>query len=241
MNGSFSTSAIVLRRSDWRDYDRMVTLFTPEFGRLDAVARGCRKPKSPLINAAEPFTCGEYQITRVMGRNTIAQCRITENFFALRADYDRLVHGAYWLRLINEVVMPEEPNEALFHMTLRALSYLTHSELPPQLLTAMFEMQLWQLTGFAPNVSQCLICLSPAEKTPLRFDAQRGGCVCALCAPGAKRLSEGARRILLKAPRTPYDAVEKLAPHPDWPEAASRIREFTIARLAHEIKNAPPL
>ena len=239
MSGSFTTNAIVLHRAEWRDYDRMVTLFTPEYGRVDAVARGCRKPKSPLLNAVEPFTCGEYQILRLHDRNTISQCRITEGFFELRQDYDRLVHGAYWLKLLEEVVVPDEPNEALFHMTLRALSYLTHSDLPVKLMTAMFEMQLWRMTGFAPNMTDCLICRTPADKTTLRFDAQRGGCVCPVCAPGAKRLSEGARRILMKAPRTPYDAVEKLAPHPDWPEAAARIREFTIARLAREIRNMP--
>ena len=238
---SFSASALVLRRAEWRDYDRMVTLFTPEYGRMDAVARGCRKPRSPLINASEPFTCGEYQILRVGDRNTISQCRITEDFFSLREDYDRLTHGAYWLRLLEEVVVEGEPYEALFHMTLRALTYLTHSNLPPALLTAMFEMQLWRMTGFSPNMEDCVVCRAPASQTALRFDARRGGCVCAVCAPNAKPLSEGARRILLKAPRTPFDAVEKLAPHPDWPEAAARIRDFTLARINREIRNAPAI
>ena len=50
-----TTAALVLRRADYGDYDRMVTLLTPAHGRLDAVARGCRRPKSPLTNAAEPF------------------------------------------------------------------------------------------------------------------------------------------------------------------------------------------
>lgn len=241
MNGSFTTDAIVLRRSEWRDYDRMVTLFTPLYGRVDAVARGCRKPKSPLLNAAEPFTCGEYQLVYTRDRLTVSQCRITESFFKLRQDYERLTHGAYWLKLLEEIVVPDEPNEALFHMTLKALTYLTHSELPPSLVTAMFEMQLWRITGFSPNMESCVVCRAPAEKTSLRFDARRGGCVCALCAPGAKRLSEGARRILLKAPRTRFEAAEMLLPHPDWPEAAARIREFTFARLGHEPKGAPQI
>ena len=238
---SFSTSALVLRRAEWRDYDRMVTLITPEYGRMEAVARGCRKPRSPLINAAEPFTCGEYQILRVHDRNTISQCRITDDFFALRSDYDRLTHGAYWLRLLEEVVVEGEPCEALFQMTLRALTYLTHSDLPPSLLTAMFEMQLWRMTGFAPNMEECVVCRAPASGATLRFDARRGGCVCAVCGAGAKPLSEGARRILMKAPRTPFDAVEKLAPHPDWREAAQRIRDFTLARVNREIRNLPPI
>ena len=138
MNGNLTTDALVLRRSEWRDYDRMVTLFTPEFGRVDAVARGCRRPKSPLMNAAEVFTCGEYQLLHMRDRYTITQCRITDDFFELRSDYERLVHGAFWLRLLDEIVVPDAENRALFHMTLRALAYLNHSPLPPALLTAIF-------------------------------------------------------------------------------------------------------
>lgn len=238
MMNSLTTPAVVLRRADWRDYDRMVTLFTPEHGRIDAVVRGCRKPKSPLLNAAEPFCAGEYQLLRVRDRVTVTQARITNSFFELRQDYDRLTHGAFWLRLLTEAVVEEEPNEALFQMTLNALAYLAHSDLPPALLTAMFEMHFWRLTGFSPNVSECVLCRAPADKTPLRFDAQRGGCVCQFCAPGAHALTEGARRILLKAPKTPYSAVEKLLPREEWPEAARRIREFTLARIGN-LKNIP--
>ncbi|MBQ5771713.1 MAG: DNA repair protein RecO, partial [Clostridia bacterium] len=231
MTNSFTTTALVLRRADWRDYDRMVTLFTPEYGRIEAVVRGCRRPKSPLMNAAEPFCAGEYQLMRVKERYTVIQCRIANSFYELRSDYDRLNHGAFWLRLLNEVVVEDEPNEALFRMTLDALAYLSTSDLSADLLTAMFEMQLWRMTGFSPNVGECVMCHTPSDKTNLRFDAHKGGCVCSFCAPGAVSLSEGARRVLLKAPRTPYRAVEKLNESPDWPEAAKRIREFTLARV----------
>jgi DNA repair protein RecO (recombination protein O) len=58
-----TTSALVLRHSDWRDYDRMVTLFSPTMGRVEAVVRGCRRPRSPLIHAAQIFNAGEFTIS----------------------------------------------------------------------------------------------------------------------------------------------------------------------------------
>ena len=67
-----TTDALVLRRADYADYDRMVTLLTPEHGRLDAVARGCRRPRSPLVNAVEPFISGEFQLFRKGERYSIA-------------------------------------------------------------------------------------------------------------------------------------------------------------------------
>ena len=50
-----TTNAIVLRRADYRENDRMLTLFSPTLGRIDALARGCRRQKSPLMAASELF------------------------------------------------------------------------------------------------------------------------------------------------------------------------------------------
>ena len=120
----------------------MVTLFTPDYGRIDAIARGCRRPKSALVNCVEPFVSGEFQLYARRERYTIEQCQIRESFYELRTDYDRLIHGVYWLKLLECAVMPEEANPELFMMALRALAHLNYSDLPPELLTMAFEMHL---------------------------------------------------------------------------------------------------
>lgn len=225
MTGSLQVNALVLRKTDYRDYDRMVTLLTPEKGLVEAVARGCRRPKSELMNAAEPFVCGKYQLFLTHERYTITQCSLTDGFYKLREDYDRLSEGARWLRLLAKVAVPEQPAEGLFQTALTALTYLTHSDIDIELLGAMFDMKLSFFSGFAPLMDRCVSCGRSAESVPLGFSAKRGGCVCENCQKTIKPLSEGARRILLKAPRTPYKAVEKLVGHPDVKEAAARIRE----------------
>ena len=135
---ALNTSALVLRHADYADYDRMVTLFSPEYGRIDAVARGCRRPKSPLVNAVEPFVSGEFQLYFRRERFTIEQCQIKESFYELRTDYDRLLHGVYWLKLLETAVVPEQPAPDLFLISLRALAHLNYSDLPPELLTMAF-------------------------------------------------------------------------------------------------------
>ena len=55
-------TAIVLRAVNYRDSDRMLTLFSPVFGRIEAKARGCRKPKARLLAASEPFALWEYTL-----------------------------------------------------------------------------------------------------------------------------------------------------------------------------------
>ena len=236
---ALSTPALVLRRADYSDYDRMVTLFSPRLGRIDAIARGCRRPKSPLLNACEPFTSGEFQLYQRGERFTLEQCQISESFFELRMDYDRLTHGVYWLKLLEAAVMPDVPMEDLFLITLRALAHLNYSQLPAELLTMAFEMHLMAQLGYAPRVDACMRC-GRAIDGDARFDADRGGCVCLNCPSGTPFITNGARRILLKLPRTRYDQVKLLDGHPDWPEAARLFRRYVETRVSAGTF-APPL
>ena len=236
---ALSTPALVLRRADYSDYDRMVTLFSPRLGRIDAIDRGCRRSKSPLLNACEPFTSGEFQLYQRGERFTLEQCQISESFFELRMDYDRLTHGVYWLKLLEAAVMPDVPMEDLFLITLRALAHLNYSQLPAELLTMAFEMHLMAQLGYAPRVDACMRC-GRAIDGDARFDADRGGCVCLNCPSGTPFITNGARRILLKLPRTRYDQVKLLDGHPDWPEAARLFRRYVETRVSAGTF-APPL
>jgi len=74
-------TAIVLRRINYRDNDRMVTLLSPSRGRIDAVIRNCRKPKSHNLNAAELFALGDYMIVETGGRMTVTSVRLIETFW----------------------------------------------------------------------------------------------------------------------------------------------------------------
>ena len=236
---ALNTPALVIRRADYSDYDRMVTLFSPEHGRIDAIARGCRKQKSALHNACEPFVSGEFQLYQRGERFAIEQCQITESFYELRMDYDRLQHGAYWLHLLDAAVMPDVPMPDLFLIALRALAHLNYSGIQPELLTMAFEMHLMAQLGYAPRMDVCLKCGRPVDGDA-RFDVDRGGCVCLNCPSGAPFITNGARRILLKLPRTRYDQVKLLDGHPDWPEAARLFRRYVETRVSAGTF-APPL
>lgn len=236
-----TTDALVLRRADYADYDRMVTLLTPEHGRLDAVARGCRRPRSPLVNAAEPFISGEFQLFRKGERYSIEQCQVREGFYDLRTDYDRLVHGAYWLRLLDAGVPRDVPAPDIFMLALKALAHLNYAaDLPPAMLTLAFEAHFMALSGYPPRVDSCVLCSRPL-RAEARFDARLGGAVCLSCPSHAPRISLGARRILYKLPRTHFENAPKLVDSPDWPEAARLFRQYTQQRMQIPEKFLPPL
>lgn len=237
---SLSTPGLVIRRANYGDYDRMVTLFTPEHGKLDAIARGCRKPKSQLINAVEPFVSGEYQLYQKGDRFSIEQCQLRDSYFDLRTDYERLTHGVYWLKLIDAGVPRDVPAQALFLTTLTALAHLNYSDLPAEMLTMGFEMHFMALSGYPPRVDSCVVCSRPIAGDA-HFNAQMGGTVCQTCGGFSPPISNGARRILLKLPRTRFENVPKLLGHPDWPEAAYLFRRYIQNRMQISETFLPPL
>ncbi len=236
---AITTPALVVRRADYSDYDRMVTLFSPELGRVDAIARGCRRPKSPLVNAVEPFTSGEFQLYFHRERYSLEQCQISDSYFELRNDYDRLCHGVYWLRLLDTAILPDTPAPELFITTLRALAHLNYGDLPPELVTFAFEAHFMRLMGLSPRMDACLNCGRPVNGEA-RFDPELGGTVCLSCPSGAPKVSNGARRMLMKLPRTQFDRFQLLVDRPEWPEAAKLMRSYINLRM-HMERFAPPL
>ena len=157
----FVTNAIVLRRADYRDNDRMLTLFSPTLGRIDALCRGCRRQKSPLLAAGELFCTGEYALYQTGERCTVVSCQVTETYYPLRADYERLSHGMYALELCAAAVQPGQENERLFLLLLRSLAHLCYGTSEPRRVTAVFLMGLTSLLGFRPQVGRCVRCGRP--------------------------------------------------------------------------------
>ena len=142
------TNAIVVRRADYRENDRMITLFSPTMGRIDAMCRGCRRQKSPLMAASELFCSGEYVLYQTGERCTVVSCAVTDTYYPLRADCERLSHGMYCLELCAAAIQPAQENERLFLLLLRSLAHLCYGYIAPRRVTAVFLMGMTSLLGF---------------------------------------------------------------------------------------------
>ena len=222
------TDAIVLRHAAYRDYDRMLTLLSPRLGRIDAIARGARRTKSQLANAAELFNAGEYTLRLLKGRYSVTSCQIMSGFYELRLDVERLTHGAYYLALAEAVTLPDMPAEALFHLLLRALAFICHEGAPLTLATLTFELCYLAANGQFPELTSCVICGAKLFGD-CRFDVTAGGAACDACAPGARRLSLNARRLMYLLPRKGYEALNQYASMERvYAEAARATRDFVL-------------
>jgi len=175
-------TAIVLRHVNYRDNDRMVTLLSPTRGRIDAIIRNCRKPKSHNLNSGELFALGDYMLHENGGHMTVTSVRLIETFYPLRSDYDRLTCGIYLLNLAEAAAEPEQPDQELFMLLLHTLSRLTFSDQEWKPLLAGFLLHFSACQGFKPRLNHCVFCGKRlAEEEPVFFDSEEGGTVCEAC------------------------------------------------------------
>ena len=183
-------TAIVLRHVNYRDNDRMVTLFSPSRGRIDAVVRNCRKPRSHNLNAGELFALGDYMLIESGGRTTVTSVHLIETFYQLRQDYDRLTCGTYFLSLTEAVIEPEQERQELFMLLLHSLSRLNFSDQPWRPLTAGFLLHFSACEGFKPRLNHCVFCgrrLTEEDAGPFFFDHAEGGLCCPSCAAARRK------------------------------------------------------
>ena len=166
-------TAIVLRHVNYRDNDRMVTLLSPSRGRIDAIIRNCRKPKSHNLNSGELFALGDYMMHENGGHITVTSVRLIETFYPLRNDYDRLTCGTYLLNLTEAVIEPEQPEQELFMLLLHTLSRLTFSDQEWKPLLAGFLLHFSACQGFKPRLNHCVFCGKRKDQVPLSAEQLR--------------------------------------------------------------------
>lgn len=197
-------NGIVTRYTNYRENDRILTIFSPEIGRIDVKSRGCRRMKSPLLPCSQPFVYGEFELYRAKDKYTLNQCEIRETFFPIRENYDAFSSASAILQLVTDTIQENEPNEALFSLVYHTLSFLAYGTANARDLLACFLIRFLNLTGFRPSITVCARCGRDVRgDAVLRFSARSGGVVCAACDLQAERISktalEGMRRMLLLA------------------------------------------
>lgn len=237
---TYRADAIVLRRVDIGETDRVVTLYTRGKGKLAAIAKGARKALSKLAAATEPFIYGRYMLAVGQNLDVVTQVEIRESFPAIRRDVERIAISIYVIELVNAFVEEREANYDIFDTLLSSL-YMLESGVPPLTVARSFELRLLMLLGYAPQFDACLRCKSIPKGDELTFSPSFGGLVCQQCG----RLPEDViyiKRKTVEAMKRLYVAEPAQLRQMDLPEevlkeAANALRWHIRYRLERELKS----
>ena len=147
------TQGVVLRVKNRNEADRLLTVFSPDLGKIMVLARGCRKPKSRFLAISQLFCYGELILQPYREIYILNQADVKNSFYDIRNDMDRLSCATYIANLTEEVLTTGENNSHLFSLLLHGLSYLSYGERNPLETTLIYELKLMELIGYKPDVN----------------------------------------------------------------------------------------
>lgn len=194
----YATPAIVLRQRRLGDADKILTLYTARFGKIDAVAKGVRKAKSRLAGHVEPLTQATFQLAKGKSLDIVTQVETIESFQAVRDDLDRLSRGLYAAELLDKFTELREEHFDLYRLlldTLRRIGTRPDFDTPVR----FYEMALLDTLGYRPELEECVACRKSLAAVTNYWTAGGGGVVCASCrveAEALRPLSPNALKLL---------------------------------------------
>jgi len=147
-----TTTAIILNRTDYGEADRILTLLTPDYGKLTLLAKGVRRVKSKLAGGIELFSVSE--ITFIKGRGevgTLVSTRLAKHYKHIVGDLDRTMLGYELIKKLHKAT-EDEPEEGYFDLLRQAFEALDDTSVDPRLVQLWFLMQLLRLGGYMPNL-----------------------------------------------------------------------------------------
>lgn len=187
MDDSKTSLAIVLSRSDYRESDSLLVVYTRDFGKLTLVARGAKKLNSKLSGYLEPFSLVEILIIPGRGFDYIGSVSNREVFLSLRDNLNKLYYAGLALKNFNRLVRDNQKDERLFLLLQRFLesldSYLEEkfSKESGELLYIFFALKLLAELGYRPELYECLSCRKKIKKGKNYFNLKNGGLICLDC------------------------------------------------------------
>ena len=228
MAGSLKTEAVVLRSMRYGEADRILHLYTPDRGRLSAIAKGVRRAKSRFGGRLEP--CFRLHMVLHQGRSdllTVTSAETIAGHRRLREHGPALDGAARACDAVGRMFADGEPHRGVFNLLCNQLALLDAQPARATLGNALaFRLKLLLAAGFAPQLAACAGC-GEAEHL-VGFSGAAGGVVCSACEASSFALSQDAHDFLVAA------LGRQLAETPDAPAPAlAQAERAILATLEH--------
>jgi DNA repair protein RecO (recombination protein O) len=213
---TYRSEAIVLRRVDFGEADRLLTLYSREFGKIKALAKGARKPQARKAGHVELFMRTNFMFARGKNIDIVTQAEVVEPYLALRDDLVRTTYAAYAAELIDGLTAEADRDPAKYDLLSKALGWLAASD-NSLLVARYYELRLLGLAGFQPQLFRCVSCNEAIEQQDQFFSAELGGLLCPSCQAADRRalpISASAVKVLRHLQTHQWSHVQALRLRP---------------------------
>ncbi len=173
------TKGIIIAEKVMSDFDKMLTILTPNMGKIECVAKGSRRPKS-LLMAGTQFLCfGDYMLYKGGENYSMNSCETIELFYNIRTDLDKLKYAVYITKIINDVTTENQNNYKILQLYLNTLYVISNTNKDLEFVTSIFRLRLLSIIGYRPEIEECKTCKEKENLT--KFSIRDNGFKCTAC------------------------------------------------------------
>jgi DNA repair protein RecO (recombination protein O) len=179
---TYQADAIVLRRLDYGETDRIVTLLTREHGKLAAIAKGARRGKSRVSGSLDLFARSTMMLAKGRNLDVVAQVERRGDARHIAGDLQRTAYACLVAEIIDKVLEDRHPVDEIFELVDSTLQQLNMVERSPRADTLWFLMRILDTLGYQPQLQDCPGCGAPLPEAKGWFSPLLGGVLCDRCA-----------------------------------------------------------
>ena len=177
---SVKVSGVVIAENNMGDFDKMLTILTPNLGKISCSAKGARRPKSQLMSGSQLMCFGEYMLFKGSDTYTLNSCEIIELFYNIRTDLEKLTYAMYVTRIVSDVTTENQNSFNTLKLYLNTLYMISETEKDLDFILSVFKLRILKILGFAPNTRECVGCKT--RENIRYFSIRDNGFKCKECA-----------------------------------------------------------
>ena len=177
---NYQTEAFIIKKTKLGEADRILTLYTPYLGKIQAVAKGVRRPRSKLSGHLELLTHSQVSLARGKNLDTVIGSQTINGYLPLKSDLWLISYALYVTELVNQFTADHVEDKSLFDLLVETMNRLCLCG-DKEILLRYFELHLLNEVGYRPRLEQCVSCQSPLKNSNGYFCPGAGGILCPRC------------------------------------------------------------
>ena len=257
MTVHYRTLGLILKKEDQKEADRVFSVYTENFGKLELLAKGERKIESKLRGGLELFYLSEIEFIQGKTYKTLTDAILIDNFKNLRKNLRALSVAHKISEVLDNLVKGQEPDEKIWQLILETFDKLNNlsealshrasvggegrkeNEIPFDRLSLLYYYFFWNflsILGYKPELNLCAICKKNLTPERLYFNLEEGGIICGSCSKKIKneeKIEPETIKILRILLKRDWQTLLRLKIDPIYRKSLKKFSEDYYSYLPH--------